>query len=115
MQYEYEQISYDSSLPVKIFTHIVDKFPYHWHEDLEMLFVLSGKLEISVHQNKYQLHAGDVFLINGRDLHFVYDNSNEKDTQLLVLQMNHHYLEHFDIQLERKRFHVNSNQPEGVP
>ncbi|SEM73000.1 hypothetical protein SAMN04487786_2445 [Paenisporosarcina quisquiliarum] len=29
MHYEYEQIDYQVDIPIKIFTHTVERFPYH--------------------------------------------------------------------------------------
>src|SRR5690625_3622514 len=87
MSYQYEQINYKQEFPVKIFTHTVERFPYHWHEDTEILFVLAGELEIRLNQNIFQLHSGDLFLVNGNDLHFVNSSNDYKDTQVLVLQI----------------------------
>ncbi|WP_083652419.1 cupin domain-containing protein [Bacillus sp. MRMR6] len=63
----YEQIDYQVDLPIKIFTHTVEHFPYHWHEATEILFVLEGELEIRVNQDDYNLRKGDIFLVNRRD------------------------------------------------
>ncbi|MFS0673556.1 hypothetical protein AB1K81_10150 [Ornithinibacillus sp. 179-J 7C1 HS] len=37
---------------INVFTHTVERFPYHWHEDMEILFVLEGALEIRVRQGR---------------------------------------------------------------
>lgn len=55
MRYQYEQIDYQINLPINIFTHTVERFPYHWHEDTEILFVLEGELEVRLNQDKYNL------------------------------------------------------------
>ena len=52
MNYEYEQINYKKNMPINVFTHTVERFPYHWHEDMEILFVLEGALEIRVRQGR---------------------------------------------------------------
>ncbi|MER2169985.1 cupin domain-containing protein [Psychrobacillus psychrodurans] len=62
MHYEYEQIDYQVDIPIKIFTHTVERFPYHWHEATEILFVLEGELEIRVNQDNFQLSTGDILL-----------------------------------------------------
>ncbi|WP_207634170.1 cupin domain-containing protein, partial [Halalkalibacter urbisdiaboli] len=63
MRYQYELIDYQVDLPINIFTHTVESFPYHWHEATEILFVLEGELEIRVNQDNYQLRMGDLFLV----------------------------------------------------
>ena len=41
----------------------------HFHEDLEVLYVLEGKMEVTVNQVKTELGAEDVFLVNANMLH----------------------------------------------
>ncbi|WP_456271155.1 GH39 family glycosyl hydrolase [Bacillus sp. AK031] len=108
MQYQYEQIDYKANLPVNIFTQIVERFPYHWHEDPEILFVLDGELEIRIDRKSYRLESGDIFLVNGNELHFINSLTSYGETQLLVLQIESKYLKEQGIGLEEKRFYINS-------
>nr|WP_256366463.1 helix-turn-helix domain-containing protein [Terribacillus sp. AE2B 122] len=90
-----------------MYTHKVANFPYHWHEDMEILFVLSDDVEIRVNQNSYKLREGDVFLINMNELHFI--SATPKNAQILVLQIDHEYVKGMDIQIEGKKFYLNSS------
>lgn len=103
----YEQIHYGKNLPVKMFTHTVRRFPYHWHEDIEIIFVLSGEVEVRVHEKKFSLGEGDLFLINSNELHFLM-NKGAWDSQVLVLQIDRHHLYGYDIDVSYDRFHLNS-------
>ncbi|MGM0844833.1 MAG: GH39 family glycosyl hydrolase [Bacillota bacterium] len=108
MQYQYEQIDYKSNLPVNIFTQSVERFPYHWHEDPEILFVLDGELEIRIDRKSYKLESGDIFLVNVNELHFINSLTSYGKTQVLVLQIDSKFLKEQGIVLEEKRFYLNS-------
>lgn len=43
--------------------------PLHWHEHLELHFILEGSLDILVNQSRHTLHPGDLIVINGNDIH----------------------------------------------
>ncbi|MEI2406349.1 GH39 family glycosyl hydrolase [Niallia taxi] len=105
-----EQIQYQADLPVKIFTQTVDSFPYHWHEDSEILLVLEGELEIRIDQKKYTLSSGDIFLVNANELHFTNSLTGYENTQVLVLQMENKYLIEHGIDMEKRRFYINSRE-----
>ncbi|MBC5635207.1 helix-turn-helix domain-containing protein [Ornithinibacillus sp. BX22] len=108
MNYEYEQINYKKDLPINVFTHTVEHFPYHWHEDMEILFVLEGALEIRVGQDSYDLEVGDIFLVNGSELHFINSKTDYGKTHVLVLQINSDYLREQHLDIKHKRFFIYS-------
>lgn len=110
MHYEYEQIDYQVDIPIKIFTHTVERFPYHWHEATEILFVLEGELEIRVNQDNFQLSTGDIFLVNGNELHFINSRTALGKAQVLALQFDNRYLKQLGIDVGQKRFYLNSKE-----
>lgn len=110
MHYQYEQIDYQVDLPINIFTHTVERFPYHWHEATEILFVLEGEMEIRVNQDNYQLSTGDIFLVNGNELHFINSKTALGKTQVLALQFDNRYLKQLGIDVGQKRFYLYSKE-----
>lgn len=108
MQYQYEQIDYQVDLPVNIFTQTVERYPYHWHEDTEILLILEGELELRINRESYKLESGDIFLVNGNELHFINSLTSYGKTQVLALQMDNRYLKEQGIDMEKKRFYLNS-------
>jgi xylan 1,4-beta-xylosidase len=109
MQYQYEQIAYEADLPVKIFTQTVERFPYHWHEDAEILLILEGELEIRINRDCYTLKSGDLFLVNGNELHFIDSHTSYGKTQVLALQMDSRFLKEHGVLMDQKRFYLNSS------
>lgn len=43
--------------------------PLHWHEHLELHYIIEGSLDICVNQTQYSLSAGDLIVINSNDVH----------------------------------------------
>jgi len=73
MEFKYEMIKADEQLPIKIIIHTSDKqqfIPRHWHESIEISYVLSGKIdEIYVDGKVYVSQEGDIVLINSNAIH----------------------------------------------
>ncbi len=100
MEYLYENVEHSGRLPINIFTHSISNFPYHWHEDMEILFVLKGSVELTVDNKKTIYREGNVFGINSNDLHSLVSTSEDNITTILALQFN---LNHF------KEYNISSN------
>lgn len=67
----YEFVETDEALPFDVSLHSVNYVPNHWHNSMEIIFVLRGTLEATVNQRKYALSEGDVLLINQGHVHEV--------------------------------------------
>ncbi len=67
-------------LPVGIYDDDLkaDPVPYHWHDEIELIVVTSGKMDITVELEKYVLSAGEGIFINSGRLHSCinFDNSD---------------------------------------
>lgn len=44
-------------------------FTPHWHEELEIIFVQQGELNLTIAHQDYLGLAGDVFIVNSREIH----------------------------------------------
>ncbi len=69
MEYRHEIIDFGQSIPVKFFVHQLGYSGLHWHNSLELLFVVSGSVSITVAGHIHVLSEGDVILINANDPH----------------------------------------------
>jgi len=43
--------------------------PFHWHNHIEALYVLEGKIDFKVEQRKYLLTDGDMIIVNSEKIH----------------------------------------------
>ena len=69
MDYRHEIINFGERIPVRCFIHQLGHSGRHWHDSLELLFVLSGEVSIIVDAEHYMLEPEDVILINSNSPH----------------------------------------------
>lgn len=86
MKYEYEFIKYSEELPIKAFITGIENINYHWHNDLELILVLEGSIEISVEDKNYKLLKGELLLINSCSVHRIY--KTDVQNTLLIFQFD---------------------------
>ncbi|MCJ8011633.1 helix-turn-helix domain-containing protein [Paenibacillus sp. KQZ6P-2] len=67
----YEFVETNGALPFDVSLHSVNYVPSHWHNSLEIIFVLRGTLEVTVDSRQHTLAEGDLFVINSSHVHEV--------------------------------------------
>lgn len=90
MDYQYELITTDEQIPIKILIHTTDErqfIPRHWHESIEISYVLSGQIdEIYVDGVTYTSKQGDIVVINSNAIHsFSVDQGENRKAMTLFL------------------------------
>lgn len=58
-----------NSLGINSTVKIVRKYPYHWHDDLTIVMVVSGKVSIRMWARDNIMERGDFAVINPREVH----------------------------------------------
>lgn len=61
---------YTGHLPVNVFNTDVQVFPPHWHERVEIVYVLGDELNIGLNNSVYTLHNRDILIINMGEVHY---------------------------------------------
>lgn len=46
-----------------------DTIPWHWHEELEVIYAAAGTLKLQIPGKEYLLHEGSLVMLNGNVLH----------------------------------------------
>lgn len=88
-----ERIFYKDELPVNVLVAEMESYPFHFHEDLEILYVLEGKIVLRCGAYTYHLRAGDAFVINANELHHI--KAGSKNNMLMILQMSSSYFNEY--------------------
>ncbi len=47
------------------------KIPVHWHDELEIIYVEKGTLNLAISGQEYKVKEGSVFIVNTKELHFM--------------------------------------------
>ncbi len=56
--------------PVNVFNTDVQVFPPHWHERIEIVYVLGDELKIGVNNSVYTLHKRDILIVGMGEVHY---------------------------------------------
>lgn len=83
---DYELIKYNENLPFKVIILNTESQPYHWHKEMELIFLLKGTVVFEVKEKKYKISEKDLFFINSFDIHSVTPEKGENI--MLILQFD---------------------------
>ncbi|MGZ9583787.1 GH39 family glycosyl hydrolase [Paenibacillus marinisediminis] len=105
MKYNFEVIATSDYIPFRLLLHSPNHVLMHWHEDMEIIFVLSGSVELFRKQERFVLNESDVTVINSKEVHSI---SGDDHSLLLVLQVSHSFLEQQYASMKDIQFVCNS-------
>lgn len=74
--YVFEDIDFTEKIPIKYFIAAIEDSWAHWHNEIEILFLLSGTLQITVEDAHHDLKSGDIILINSNQIHSIKGKNN---------------------------------------
>lgn len=82
----YKLINNTSNLPFNISIAPIKNEEYHYHKELELIFILKGNVSYFVNGEKFKLSEHDLFWVNSLDMHSVFSEAEE--SVLLTLHLN---------------------------
>lgn len=87
-------------------------YPLHWHEEMELIYVISGIGNATINYTSYELHAGDILVIRPLDIHSIAQHQNASFTyynllfRLTILEDKHsnlNYEQYFRPLIEHRK------------
>jgi len=106
MSYQLENVEHYKNLPIRIFFHSLKECSYHWHRDIELLFVLNGTILVQADYQDTLLRKGDLFLIDSGDIHLTHESGDKN--LILALQIDPSFIEKHDPEITRRKFDFNA-------
>ncbi len=97
-----EKIIYKDELPINVITANISEYPIHFHDDMEVVYVLEGNVILRNGYYTYTLKTGDVFILNDREMHSF--ESTGEDNMVMMLQMNLAYFSRYYDNLKNNFF-----------
>jgi len=82
----FKLIKHTSDLPFNISIIPIKSEEYHYHKEIELIFILKGSVSYFVKGQKYKLSEHDLFWVNSLDMHSVFSESEE--SILLTLHLD---------------------------
>lgn len=103
MNSEFELIRYNRRLPARIeIKEGAIETPYHWHKEIELVYVLDGALEITVNNAAQTLRVNEFRLINSVENHSL----SAENVKCLILDISYEFATRFDKTLYSSVFKV---------
>lgn len=95
---------------IEFSSHIykVSSYHYNWHDELEILVLLKGKMEISCNADVFSMDPMDVVVISPQVGHATL--ALEPDTMAMVIHIGREYYKSFDPQFDAYRFVIHSGE-----
>lgn len=78
-----EHIAYNN-LPIKIQLVNIKEYPIHWHDAIEMLMVLKGKINVTIESGTYRVREREIEIINVEEAHRIF---SEEDNRVLMFHL----------------------------
>ena len=88
-----EKSAYKEDLPVNVTVANVVDYPIHFHNDLEVVYVLDGSVRMKNGYYNYILKQGDIFILNAREIHSF--ESNGEKNMVMMLQLDTDYFSRY--------------------
>lgn len=107
MNIYHEQVKTDAALPVRfeIYTTEGEYFPMHWHNSLEIVYILDGTMEVTVNDHLTRLFPNDFIIINSREAHSTHCIGA---TKVFLLQLPYRFLKEHIPEYDFVRFRDSS-------
>lgn len=113
-RYKYEIVSADDNLPGKVI--LFDKpgsecyTNKHWHKNIEIDYVLDGKLWIMANNEEMDIADGEYFVINNDDIHQTCGKTPDENVKYLVVLYSYNFIKAYFDDFESYSFDVNKNK-----
>lgn len=102
-----EYVNYNNELPVIVSLETITDYPVHWHNSIEILFVLKGTINVDIESGQYEVYDKELEIINCYETHRIY--SKDEDNRVLIFHIDPSFLEKYYKDMANIFFHTNSS------
>lgn len=77
MHGSFEKTVLEPEFPFRLFFNDgYSNTPHHWHEDIEIIYLVEGTLKACINRDTYNLKQGDILIIGGGEIHCFFKEKN---------------------------------------
>ncbi|QGU95335.1 helix-turn-helix domain-containing protein [Clostridium bovifaecis] len=106
-----EYITFTGNLPLTVNLETIKDYPLHWHNCLEIIFVLKGTVFVQIESETYELREREIEIINADEPHRIH--SYDEGNRVLLFKMDLDFFEKYYSDVRNIYFYTNSSE-EGV-
>lgn len=100
-----EYVTYPEDSPIKISYANIKEYPIHWHNSIEILYVLRGSININIDTDSFELLEKELEIINVDEAHRIY---SENDNKVLIFHIDPYFFEKYYKDINNIFFYTNS-------
>ena len=100
-----ELITYKADSPIKITYANIKEYPIHWHNCIQILYVLRGSIHIDVDADSFEVLEKEMEIINVDEAHKIYSN---EDNRVLIFYIDPSFFEKYYKDINNIFFYTNS-------
>ena len=100
-----EYITYPSDSPIKISYANIREYPIHWHNSIEILYVLRGSINVNIDTDSFEILEKEMEIINVDEAHRIYSN---EDNKVLIFHIDPYFFEKYYKDINNIFFYTNS-------
>ncbi|MDS0525077.1 helix-turn-helix domain-containing protein [Clostridium sp. SHJSY1] len=101
-----EFINFASNMPINISFCSIKEYPIHWHNSIEVIYVLKGKVKISIDTDSFELFENELEIINVDETHSI---SSTDDNKLLIFHIDPSFLSKYYKDIKNVYFYTNTS------
>lgn len=89
MQGSFEKTVLEPDFPFRLFFNDgYTNVPHHWHEDIEIIYLVEGSLKVGVANNTWQLSQGDILIIGSGEIHYFFQGSEFSNRAVIQFRLS---------------------------
>ena len=89
-----KEINYDDGLPVKLELLEIEDYPWHFHNDMQLVYVMEGEIALKLTYENFTLKKDSLHLIHPEDVHG-FKGSADKNLLLVLSFDTEFFLAHY--------------------
>ncbi len=88
--YEKEVRYLNNDINIQVEIKEIVQSSFHYHDSIEVIYILEGKLEVNKVDHKYIMEEGDLYAINSNDIHKL--SAYEGDNVIIIAHIKPDYV-----------------------
>ncbi|MPQ43126.1 helix-turn-helix domain-containing protein [Clostridium tarantellae] len=102
-----EYITYPNNLPILVNYVSIKNYPLHWHNSIEILYVLKGKINITIDTDNYELIENELEIINIDESHSF--SSSDENNKVLIFNIDPLFFQKYYNDINNMFFYTNTS------
>lgn len=99
-----EYVQYKDNLPISMSLLNIKRYPLHWKNAIEIVFVLEGEIDLAIDEYSNNLVAGDIEIINVDEVRSF--NSISENNKVLIIDIEPEFFERYYVDAKYTFFYT---------